>query len=676
MRQFKVLTLVLLLVAIFTTMNIVSGNAVISYKNDYPIINNTSEGGGCSFLAYNYEMDIKKCPEWSETATSDYPEIVVKGSSDNRPVMLWTPDSFKGEGKLGIKWTSNVSYKYRQTNTFFNNTPEGWLYITTDSKPADNDIVLGENYSNHLINPSDGKTELLEPKYSMFSIIKTDPHICCSPAAHIDTEDEYPVDIRCYDISDRELRWHIRDTRGGVHNCAPYLPVDYCADNFFYSINGITSFDSRTGEIDWSFTYRDEDDAAMLSSYYVPVSFSEKYIFLLNKVSILGTKFSTHGIRSYSFDAKNKIFLNNTYRTVECRWEGLAFIKNKHNPYFISFEHNGEKMSNLYKFILLDTEMTKYWVDLDLHYQFLTLHPELKGKSYIPSQIETIGEYYAITYCNDCDPLSDYGSIEHYTRPRNPQYESNKYHFTLHQTELDKLIQVAPDLTKSNDTYMQVIDDELIIQTSDLISCFDTKALSTKWTIDKSEYEKPEDAFVCAVDWRGVLVMEDLEDKDGNKYSKFRCYNVTPEEPEPTPEPTPEPLPVDEKIILRFTIDKKEYSLDGVISPIDTSPIIKNGRTLIPARFVTEPLGGDVSWDVDEKKVVCILGDITIEMWINEPIALVNGKEVQIDPHNPDVTPTIIDDRTMVPIRFLAENLGCETKWDAETKEIILTYRD
>jgi len=34
----------------------------------------------------------------------------------------------------------------------------------------------------------------------------------------------------------------------------------------------------------------------------------------------------------------------------------------------------------------------------------------------------------------------------------------------------------------------------------------------------------------------------------------------------------------------------------------------------------------------------------------------------------------IVSGRTMVPMRFLAESLGCEVEWVATTKEIILTY--
>jgi len=147
-------------------------------------------------------------------------------------------------------------------------------------------------------------------------------------------------------------------------------------------------------------------------------------------------------------------------------------------------------------------------------------------------------------------------------------------------------------------------------------------------------------------------------------------------EPEPVPEPEPEPTPTPQPdvTILEFQIDRESYYLNDNIGYMDVSPTVINDRTLLPARYVVEPLGGDVAWDEQEKKVTCILGDVTIEMWIDNPIAKVNGVEVQIDPHNPDVTPTIIDDRTFVPVRFLAENLGYQTEWDAETKEIILTY--
>ncbi|MCK5744034.1 MAG: copper amine oxidase N-terminal domain-containing protein [Caldisericia bacterium] len=148
------------------------------------------------------------------------------------------------------------------------------------------------------------------------------------------------------------------------------------------------------------------------------------------------------------------------------------------------------------------------------------------------------------------------------------------------------------------------------------------------------------------------------------------CYSDKFSPSSPENDPDPEPV----KSILKFTIDTKEYKLNGVKNSIDVAPIIKNGSTLLPARYVTEPLGGDVSWGEWEEKVICELGQNIVGLWIDLSIAEVNGVEVQIDPNNSKITPIIINDRTMVPMRFLAESLGCEVEWIAESKEIILTY--
>ncbi len=137
---------------------------------------------------------------------------------------------------------------------------------------------------------------------------------------------------------------------------------------------------------------------------------------------------------------------------------------------------------------------------------------------------------------------------------------------------------------------------------------------------------------------------------------------------------------------LAYSINSNTYNPDNdKPREMDSQPTIKNGRTLLPARYVVEPLGGQVFWDGEQRKVTCKLvapdnhktdeyKENIVELWIDKPTARVNGVEVQIDPDNPDVVPTIINDRTMVPMRFLAESLACEVEWIAETREIILTY--
>jgi Copper amine oxidase N-terminal domain len=145
-------------------------------------------------------------------------------------------------------------------------------------------------------------------------------------------------------------------------------------------------------------------------------------------------------------------------------------------------------------------------------------------------------------------------------------------------------------------------------------------------------------------------------------------------------------LEEEKPVTLKFKIDAMFYELNDEQIQMDSKPTILQDRTYLPARYVTEPLGGQVFWDGEERKVTCKLvapdnaetedyKENIVELWIGKSTAKVNGIEVQIDPNNPDVVPTIINDRTMVPMRFLAESLGCSVEWIAETKEIILTYR-
>jgi len=47
---------------------------------------------------------------------------------------------------------------------------------------------------------------------------------------------------------------------------------------------------------------------------------------------------------------------------------------------------------------------------------------------------------------------------------------------------------------------------------------------------------------------------------------------------------------------------------------------------------------------------------------------------MNIDPDNPKVVPEIINSRTMLPLRFVTENLGCDVQWDGSTKTITIKY--
>ena len=105
---------------------------------------------------------------------------------------------------------------------------------------------------------------------------------------------------------------------------------------------------------------------------------------------------------------------------------------------------------------------------------------------------------------------------------------------------------------------------------------------------------------------------------------------------------------------------------------LDSPPVIKNSRTLLPIRAVAEALGAKVAWNESEKKVTITSSGTLIEMWIGKSMAYLNGKQVPIDTQNKNVAPEIINGRTMVPVRFVAESLGATVNWDEKTKTITI----
>jgi len=128
------------------------------------------------------------------------------------------------------------------------------------------------------------------------------------------------------------------------------------------------------------------------------------------------------------------------------------------------------------------------------------------------------------------------------------------------------------------------------------------------------------------------------------------------------------------KIILQ--INNKIIYIDDKPVEIDTPPLLIEGRTYLPIRYIAEPIGAKVLWDGSEKKVTIILKSNIIELWIGKNIAKVNGYNTYIDVNNSKVAPMIINGRTMLPIRFVAENLGCYVEWDGKDNKITIIYSE
>jgi len=129
----------------------------------------------------------------------------------------------------------------------------------------------------------------------------------------------------------------------------------------------------------------------------------------------------------------------------------------------------------------------------------------------------------------------------------------------------------------------------------------------------------------------------------------------------------------------QFQIGNKNFisSKSGEIIPIEkdytlypTTPLIIGNRTLLPIRCFVEAIGGNIEWNDTEKKVTIGCNENNIELWIDNPVAKVNSIEQTLD-----VAPQIINDRTMLPLRFISENLGFDVQWVEESQIVILTQK-
>lgn len=110
--------------------------------------------------------------------------------------------------------------------------------------------------------------------------------------------------------------------------------------------------------------------------------------------------------------------------------------------------------------------------------------------------------------------------------------------------------------------------------------------------------------------------------------------------------------------------------LDGAALSFDASPVIENGRVLVPMRGILEALGYSVHWQEHTKTVLAINGEVSISLPLNSNTVSVNGSAVAID------TPAQLrDDRTFVPLRFLAEYSGAEVTWDSGTSTVSIRSR-
>ncbi|MEY8321317.1 cyclophilin-like fold protein [Lachnospiraceae bacterium 46-61] len=113
---------------------------------------------------------------------------------------------------------------------------------------------------------------------------------------------------------------------------------------------------------------------------------------------------------------------------------------------------------------------------------------------------------------------------------------------------------------------------------------------------------------------------------------------------------------------LILQINNKTMTANGIKKEIDSEPVIINNRTLLPIRTIIEEIGGTVNWDNEKQEITLTYQGDSIHLVIGNTTAYLNDTAITLD-----TAPVIINGRTMLPIRFIAESFHFDVIWDNQT---------
>ncbi|MTI68585.1 MAG: AMIN domain-containing protein [Firmicutes bacterium] len=118
-------------------------------------------------------------------------------------------------------------------------------------------------------------------------------------------------------------------------------------------------------------------------------------------------------------------------------------------------------------------------------------------------------------------------------------------------------------------------------------------------------------------------------------------------------------------------VKKINVLVNGEPIKSDVPPVLYNERTLVPVRFVANYLNADIKWNGEDKEVYIKTALDEILLTIDSSDVIINGEKRKI---SYNVPAKIINDRTMVPLRFVSEALGFKVGWDQSTWTGTLEY--
>ena len=108
-------------------------------------------------------------------------------------------------------------------------------------------------------------------------------------------------------------------------------------------------------------------------------------------------------------------------------------------------------------------------------------------------------------------------------------------------------------------------------------------------------------------------------------------------------------------------------TLNGEVLTFDVPPQLIDNRTMVPLRKIFEAMGAIVDWNNDTRTVTATKGDERVIATIDSKNVYISGETKTLD-----VPPMVVNDRTLVPVRFVAEAFGANVNWDEGTRTVVI----
>jgi hypothetical protein len=187
------------------------------------------------------------------------------------------------------------------------------------------------------------------------------------------------------------------------------------------------------------------------------------------------------------------------------------------------------------------------------------------------------------------------------------------------------------------------------------------------------EVKLPSDLFSDRVEYHYTDTNSSIYEYGNDLVVDLQRFGYGYEGPTLTPEQSSE-LKEQEHKLVRLTIPKQVVydelerqkgapyvKLQNTILGFEQPPVIEEGRTLVPMRFLFEQMDKEVEWNQDTQTATVTGDSARIAFSIDDDTATVNNQSQTMD-----VPARLINGNTMIPVRFLSENLGYDVQWDAD----------